>query len=156
MPDPQSAAPRVVLVTYPDYGSAQRAVDFLSDRKFPVERTAIVGTDLRMVEQVTGRMTVLRAALAGLAAGGWFGLLIGLLFAIFAVSDWWRVVLAGVFIGAVFGAVFGAVAQAMTGGQRDFSSLRSLQADRYAIMVDAVHVEQARQLLSGLPATGQR
>jgi len=52
--------------------------------------------------------------------------------------------------------VFGAVAQAMTGGQRDFSSLRSLQADRYAIMVDAVHVEQARQLLSGLPATGQR
>jgi hypothetical protein len=78
--DPVAA--RVTVATYPDYRSAQRAVDFLSDRRFPVERTAIVGTDLRMVEQVTGRMTVLRAALAGLGAGAWFGLLIGLLFAL--------------------------------------------------------------------------
>jgi hypothetical protein len=143
-------AARVTVATYPDYRSAQRAVDFLSDRRFPVERTAIVGTDLRMVEQVTGRMTVLRAALAGLGAGAWFGLLIGLLFAIFAVSDWWRVVLAGVLIGAAFGAVFGAIAQALTGGQRDFASLRSLQAERYAVLVDADHADQARQLLSGL------
>ena len=150
------APPRVAVVTYSDYRSAQRAVDFLSDRRFPVERTAIVGTDLRMVEQVTGRMTVARAALAGLAAGAWFGLLIGLLFAIFSVSDWWRVVLAGVLIGAGFGAVFGAIAQAMTGGQRDFSSLRSLQAERYAVMVDADHAGQARQLLSELGSGDRR
>jgi hypothetical protein len=138
------------VATYLDYGSAQRAVDHLSDRRFPVERTAIVGTGLRTVEQVTGRMTVLRAALTGIAAGAWFGLLIGLLFGIFAVSDWWRVVLAGVLIGAAFGAVFGATAQALTGGRRDFSSLRSLQAERYAVMVDAEYADQARTLLSGL------
>ena len=150
-PDAADAVrPRVAVVTYPDYGPAQRAVDFLSDRRFPVERTAIVGTDLRTVEQVTGRMTVLRAALAGIGAGAWFGLLIGLLFAIFSVSDWWRVVLAGVLSGAAFGAVFGAFAQAVRGGERDFSSLRSLQAGQYAVMVDADHADQARQLLSEL------
>ena len=49
------------VATFPDYASAQRAVDFLSDEKFPVERTAIVGTNLRLVENVLGRMTTGRA-----------------------------------------------------------------------------------------------
>ncbi len=51
--------------SYPTYEGAQRAVDFLSDSKFPVERTAIIGSDLRMVETVLGRLTRGRAALAG-------------------------------------------------------------------------------------------
>lgn len=147
--------PRVTIAAYPDYAAAQRAVDYLSDQRFPVQHTEIVGTGLRMVEQVTGRMTVLRAGLLGVTAGAWFGLLIGLLFAIFAVDDWWQVVLAGVLIGAAFGAVFGAVAQAMTGGRRDFSSTRSLVADQYAVTVDAEYAEQAQRLLAALGPTDQ-
>lgn len=149
-----AAEPRVTVATYPDYPSAQRAIDFLSDRRFPVETTTIIGTDLRTVERVTGRMTVLRAALLGIGAGAWFGLLIGLLFGIFSVDDWWQVMLAGVLIGAGFGAVFGAIAQAMTGGQRDFSSLRSLEAERYAVTVDPDHADQARRLLAELGTGG--
>ena len=67
---------------------AQRAVDYLSDNQFPVERTAIVGTDLRLVENVLGRLTTGRAALAGAASGAWFGLLFGLLIGIFSDSGW--------------------------------------------------------------------
>ena len=57
-----AAVPTVVVATYPDYAAAQQAVDYLSDNKFPVEQTAIVGTDLRLVENVLGRLTTGRAA----------------------------------------------------------------------------------------------
>src|SRR5919106_5208895 len=45
------------IATYPSYEEAERAVDRLSDQKFPVERIAIIGTGLRSVEQVLGRVT---------------------------------------------------------------------------------------------------
>jgi hypothetical protein len=140
--------PTVTVAVYLDYPSAQRAVDHLSDNGFPVEHTAIVGTDLRLVERVLGRMTIGRAALMGAASGAWFGLFIGLLFAIFSVSAWWAVLLAGILIGGVWGAVFGAIAHAATGGRRDFASRSFLEAAQYAVMVDAEHADRARQLLS--------
>ena len=142
--------PTVTVATYTDYGAAQRAVDYLSDNQFPVERTAIVGSNLRLVENVLGRMTVGRAALAGAASGAWFGLFIGLLFGIFANVNWLAVVLSAIAIGAAWGAIFGAIAQAMTRGQRDFTSRSTLQASEYAVMADAEHAEAARQLLTRL------
>jgi hypothetical protein len=145
-----TAGPTVAVTTYPDYASAQRAVDYLSDNKFPVERTAIVGTDLRLVESVLGRLTTARAALAGAASGAWFGLFIGLLFGIFSDSNWFGVLIFAILVGALWGAAFGAIAHATTGGRRDFSSRSSLQASQYAVMVDAEVAEQARQLLTRL------
>jgi hypothetical protein len=142
--------PTVTVGVYLDYASAQRAVDFLSDSGFPVQHAAIVGTDLRLVERVLGRMTTGRAALAGAASGAWFGLLIGLLFAIFTTTAWWAVLIAGLFIGAVWGAVFGAIAHALTGGRRDFASSSFLDAGQYAVTVDAEHADQARHLLNRL------
>lgn len=144
----ETERPTVTVATYTEYASAQRAVDYLSDNQFPVEHTAIVGTDLRTVENVTGRMTTGRAALAGTATGAWFGLLIGLLLGIFAVSGWWQVLLAAIVIGAIWGAIFGAIAHAATRGARDFSSVSSLQADRYAVNADVDHADGARTVLS--------
>jgi hypothetical protein len=125
-------------------------VDFLSDNGFPVEQSAIVGTDLRLVENVLGRLTTARAALAGAASGAWFGLLIGLLIGIFRASAWWRVLIAAIVIGAAWGAIFGGVAHAATGGRRDFSSRTSLQAERYAVNVGEDHVDEARLMLNRL------
>ena len=65
--------------TYTSYEDAQRAVDYLSDNGFPVEHAQIVGSNLRLVEQVTGRVTTGSATLAGAGSGAWFGLFIGLL-----------------------------------------------------------------------------
>jgi hypothetical protein len=138
------------VASYPDYASAQRAVDYLSDNKFPVERTSIVGTDLRLVENVLGRLTVARAALAGAASGAWFGLFIGLLLGIFSNVNWFGVIIATLLIGAAWGAIFGAIAQAATGGRRDFSSRSSLQAAQYAVIADAEVAEEGRALLTRL------
>jgi hypothetical protein len=146
--DPTRAT--VTVATYTEYADAQRAVDYLSDNQFPVEHTAIVGTGLRLVENVLGRMTTGRAALAGAGSGAWFGLFIGLLFGIFVETNWLAVVLTALAIGAIWGAIFGAIAHATTRGRRDFTSVRSLQAREYAVNVDAEHAEPARQLLTRL------
>jgi hypothetical protein len=148
--DPTLARNMQTVATYPDYASAQRAVDFLSDEKFPVEKSAIVGTNLRLVENVLGRMTTGRAAAAGAASGAWFGLFIGLLFGIFASVNWFGVLIAAILIGAAWGAIFGATAHAMTRGQRDFTSRSTLAASEYAVNVESDYVEQARQLLTRL------
>ena len=137
----------VVVGTYADYALAQQAVDHLSDNKFPVQRTAIVGTDLRLVENVLGRLTTGRAAGAGAASGAWFGLFIGLLFGIFSNSRWLPVILVCLFVGAAWGAIFGAIAHAATGGRRDFASRSSLQAGQYQVLADAEVADEARGLL---------
>lgn len=142
----------VTVASYGDYASAQRAVDFLSDQKFPVERTSIVGTDLRLVEAVTGRLTVGRAALAGAATGAWLGLLLGLLLGLFTDNPWGWVatVLTSVAIFVFWGAVFGAVAHALTGGRRDFASTSGIVAGRYDVIVSPEYADRARELLSRL------
>jgi hypothetical protein len=144
---PEASRAAVTVASYSDYASAQRAVDFLSDEKFPVEHTAIVGTNLRLVENVLGRLTTGRSAMAGAASGAWFGLFIGLLFGIFSSSNWFAVLVVAILIGAVWGAIFGATAHAATRGRRDFTSRSSLQASEYAVNAEAEFAEQARQLL---------
>jgi hypothetical protein len=141
------AVPSVVIGTFADYAAAQQAVDLLSDQKFPVQRTAIIGTDLRLVENVLGRLTTARAALAGAASGAWFGLFIGLIFGLFSDSGWFGVILVCLLIGAAWGAIFGAIAHAATGGRRDFASRSSIQAGQYAVMTDPDLADQARQIL---------
>jgi hypothetical protein len=142
-------APRGVLVgTYGNYAEAQRAVDRLSDAGFPVEHVQIVGRDLTIVENVTGRLTMGRAAATGAASGAWFGLFIGLLVGLFTTGpEWLGLVLGGVLIGAFWGAVFGFIAHWATRGMRDFASLRGLAAASYEVLVDEEHAARAKELL---------
>ena len=86
--DPVSMAWNTVA-SYPSYEEAQAAVDRLSDERFPVENLDIVGSGLRLVERVTGRLTNARAAAAGAASGAWFGLFIGLLVGLFTRGPAW-------------------------------------------------------------------
>ena len=135
-----SRTPRRAVAAYESYAEAQRAVDRLSDRGFPVEKVAIVGHGLRYVEQVTGRYTTGRAALVGALEGallgGAFGLLMGLIFTYDPNPAIPLLVLYGLAVGAVLGAVLGALLHAATGGARDFTSLPALQAERYEVVVD--------------------
>src|SRR4029079_16937080 len=56
---------RQVIATFDNYADAERAVDYLSDRGFGVNRVAIVGRDLEYVEQVLGRLNYGGAAPRG-------------------------------------------------------------------------------------------
>jgi len=140
----------VQVGSYDSYQQAQAAVDFLSDEKFPVENVTIIGTDLRMVERVTGRLTMGRAIAAGAAGGAWWGLFVGLLLGIFSADggQWIGSVLAGLLIGLVFGALFAAMGYAAPRGQRDFTSPSQIPASRYDVMCAPAQAEQARAILA--------
>ncbi|MGP3915802.1 general stress protein [Nonomuraea sp. 10N515B] len=141
------------IATYRSYQEAQKTVDFLSDHGFPVKGTLIVGVGLRSIEQVVARMTYLRAAAWGALSGAWFGLLIGLFFAIFTATAMPQIalVLYGLLWGAVAGAIFGLIAHSVHGGRRDFVSESGLVADKYEVLVDSDHAAKAHELLGKTP-----
>jgi hypothetical protein len=136
------------LGEFTSYREAERLVDRLSDVGFPVERVRIVGTGLRSVEKVTGRMTKGRATLIGAALGAWLGMLTGLVLGVFLPGVLWlTALLGGLAIGASFGAAFGFITHWATDGRRDFASTTGLQAQRYAVEVDSAHAAEAVQAL---------
>jgi hypothetical protein len=146
----------VQVGSYDSYTQAQSAVDFLSDEKFPVENVTIIGSDLRMIEKVTGRLTWGRAVAAGAAGGAWWGLFVGLLLGIFATtgSAWIGSVLLGLAVGLIFGAIFGAIGYGATQGRRDFTSTSQIVAGRYDVLCNPAHAEEARAMLARFSLRG--
>ena len=155
MSSPEGAATghaQRVIASYPDYRGAERAVDYLSDNGFPVERSAIVGRGLEMVERVTGRVRYGGAAAHGAASGAVVGALIGWLFGIFSwvdplIAGLW-LALWGALIGAAIGALIGLIGHAMTGGRRDFGSRSHVRASSYDVLVDAHVADEAARMLA--------
>ncbi len=139
------------LALYDDYPQAQRAVDHLSDEGFPVENCMIVGTDLKQVERITGRLTTGRVALAGALSGVWLGVFVGLIFLLFVEDAGLATVLSTMAVGGMFGVIWSLLGYVMTRGQRDFSSVQGVVATRYEVLVEHKHAEQARTLLAQLP-----
>src|SRR4051794_41728520 len=144
--------PRRAVASFGSYQEAERAVDLLSDRRFPVEHAAIVARDLEYVEQVTGRMTYWRAMGLGALNGALIGVLIGWLFGLFnwfdpVVSAFW-LALDGLWFGALVGALFGLLTHAMLRGRRDFASVAAMRANRYDLLVDDEVADEAARLLT--------
>jgi hypothetical protein len=136
------------VASYGTYGEAQAAVDRLVSIGFPVEYLEIVGSKLRLVEQVTGRMTAGRAIAAGAGVGAWWGLLIGMVVGIFSTAAaWLGLVLGGLVLGAAWGALIGLVARWYSHGRHNFSSLRGVVATQYDIIAREGMAYQARQAL---------
>lgn len=141
-----------VVGTYDTYAEAQRAVDHLSDKQFPVQHVSIVGSDLRMVENVLGRLTRGRAAMAGAASMAWFGLFVGVVVSLFADegTNLVALILSAVLYGALFGAIFGFVGHQLTGGKRDFTSRSKIVASSYELRCVWAEADRAREILGGL------
>ncbi len=139
------------LDVYDTYAEAQRAVDFLADNEFPVHDVMIVGTDLKQVERVSGRLTTGKVLVGGLLSGLWIGVFVGLIFAMFEGGQNLFVrVGSTVLIGALFGLVWAWLGYKTTRGERDFTSVSQVIASRYEVLTEHKHVERARELLAEL------
>ena len=144
---------RGTIASYTDYRDAERAVDWLSDQGFAVERSAIIGTVWRSVEQVTGRMTVGRAALNGAGEGMLIGALFALLFGIFfSGPDFGELLVFSLAVGASFGGITGAIIQAAAGQDRNFGSTMTVATDHYEVQVDEGAAADAKRILATMPA----
>ena len=131
------------------YSEAQRAVDSLSDSGFPVQNCLIVGTDLRQLERVTGRLTWGRVLLGGALSGLWLGLFVGLIFSLFVTTQGGvPPVFSTMVFGAVFGAVWAAIGYAATRGRRDFTSVSRIVPSRFEVLAEHKVAQQARELLA--------
>lgn len=145
----RAGAPRRAVASFHRYPEAESTVDYLLDHEVPGDRVAIVASDLRFVEEVTGRMGYAAAAANGAAAGAAIGALFGF---VAGLLNWIEPLVAGLtlglyglVLGAILGAGVGAVQHRLTG--RDFASVGRLDAGRYDVMVDEGHATRVVELL---------
>ena len=138
--------------SYDSYVQAQAAVDFLADAKFAVQNLAIVGTDLKSVERVTGRRSWGTVLLRGGQNGISTGLMVTLILWFLQPQANPFVLLPGaLLIGVAIGVVFAAIGYAASRGKRDFNSISQTVAARYEVLCEHKVASEARQMLATMP-----
>jgi len=133
------------VASYESYESAQAAISSLAHTDFPVKEISIVGSDLKSVERVTGRLSYGRAAGAGAVSGAWLGLFLGLVLVIFNPET--------KLMGAAFGMLFGIVSYSVTRKRQEYTSATLVVATRYDLIVGGELANRARNLLERGPET---
>lgn len=157
---PSSNEQQIVLGSYDSYADAERAVDSLADRGFPVDHISIAARDVVVVEEVVGRMTSVKAALYGASVGGLLGLTVGILFGFLEwlepITSAFYLGLWGLGLGAGVGALAGLIDHWAHHGTRDFESVWKLDAGSYDVVADATYAEQASRILQETVGSGGR
>lgn len=139
------------VAAYPTYAQAQGAVEFLAKQEdFSLQDVTIVGSDLQLVERVTGRLTAGKLAAAGAASGAWMGLFVGMVMSIFssATGNFLLLIVFTVAIGAIFGAIMGTLGYRVAKGRRDYTSASQVVARRYDVLCEPRTAERARDVLA--------
>lgn len=141
------------LGVYERYVQAQHAVDYLADQGFPVQNLEIVGTELRSIERVTGRLTRGKIAAAGALSGLWIGLFVGIAFSLFSDRNQFGFLLTTPLLGALFGLAWSQLgySTATRHGTRDFASVNQVVATKYEVLVEHKHAAAAQELLARMP-----
>ncbi|MET3808460.1 hypothetical protein ABIB25_005489 [Nakamurella sp. UYEF19] len=141
------------LGVYDQYVKAQQVVDYLAENNFPVQNVELVGTELRSVERVTGRLTRSKIAAAGALSGLWIGLFVGIAFSLFSDRSQLGFLITTPLLGAVFGLVWSQLgySTATRRGTRDFTSVDQIVATKYEVLVEHGYAARARELLAAMP-----
>ena len=142
-----------VVADFATHAEASTYVDLLVKNDFPPQAIAIIGSDLRTVERLRGKLTYARVALGGAATGSWIGLLYGLLFGAqptaatveaATVAEAGSIVSA-VVVGAGIGMLVNVLRFSMARNRRQYLSASSVIANRYDVIVPANLIDQARE-----------
>ena len=139
-----------VIADFTQYPEAVAFVEKLVRNNFPAGLIAIVGSDLRSVERVRGRMSYARVALSGAITGSWMGLIYAFLFG--PAIDTANVTStangalgSSIVIGAGIGMLFQVVRFSLSRNKRGFLSQSSMVAAKYQVQVPASMISQANE-----------
>jgi hypothetical protein len=144
-PDGQS------LASFKNYGEAVSAVEKLIENDFPAKLVSIVGSDLKTVELIRGKLGYGRVSLSGAMTGSWIGIFFGLLVGATAASNEQQIISnvgAGIVIGAGAGMLINILRFGMSRNKRGFISGQSVVAKKYEVMVPADQLELAKTALA--------
>ncbi len=136
-----------ILGTYETYVEAQQVVDKLARAEFDVSQLAIIGSDLKTIERITGKNSYGRSALTGAATGAWFGLFAGTVLFLFSSTPNLAYAVAVILIGAAFGMLFGIVRYAAVRRQKDYTSTNQVIASSYQVLAPSNQIVRAQELL---------
>lgn len=143
-----------VVATFQQYAEALSYVDNLLKNNFPAGSVAIVGSDLKTVERVRGKINYARMAISGAVTGSWLGLLFGLLFGTAADESGTALVPvasslgSALVIGAGLGMLFNITRFGLSKNKRSFISQSSVVASKYEVQVPGPLADQARAVPS--------
>jgi len=137
------------LATFESYPAAQELVNQLVTNGVPAKALSIVGSDVTVVERVTGRVGYGRAALSSAISGSWLGALAGLVVIIINPVDVITPLAAGVLIGAGAGMVIGMLVYTLSPGpKRLYRSMQQVIARSYRVVVESAAHEAARKAMA--------
>lgn len=143
------------VASFPTYEKAQKAVSSLIAGEVPARDIAIVGSGLRSIERITGRLGYATAARSGALNGLMLGLLFAFIFVLGTPTAQISAFLGVLLVGMALGMLLSLGTYAIVRRRRDFASVMQVTADHYDVCVAAGSVAKARGVLGpvGAPRT---
>ncbi|NYF13285.1 pyruvate/2-oxoglutarate dehydrogenase complex dihydrolipoamide acyltransferase (E2) component [Pseudoclavibacter sp. JAI123] len=136
-----------VIASLESYEEARAVVDGLAKQDFPVSTVSILGSHLRTVERVTGRMSFGKAALGAVGTGVMLGLFVGLLVLIVTPGVGFETLIAILPVAIGFSVIWSVIGYAANPQRRQFTSVMQVVATHFDVVVPREHAGKARGLL---------
>ncbi len=125
------------VASFPTYEKAQKAVSSLIAGEVPARDIAIVGSGLRSIERITGRLGYATAARSGALNGLMLGLLFAFIFVLGTPTAQISAFLGVLLVGMALGMLLSLGTYAIVRRRRDFASVMQVTADHYDVCVAA-------------------
>lgn len=152
-PKPGAADVGETVGTFAEYEAAQKAVSKLIAADVAARDIAIVGSGLRSIERVTGKLGYATAARSGAINGVLIGLFFSAILVLGSPSVPIQAFVGVLFVGIAVGMILSLVTYAFVRRRRDYASVVQVVADHYEVTVAAGSIHRARQVLGhGAPA----
>lgn len=140
------------VASFTDYTAAQKAVSALIAGDVPAREIAIVGTGLRSIERVTGKLGYATAARQGAMNGVLLGLLFAAIFVLGTSEAQLQLFIGVMLVGMAVGMLLSLITYTIVRRRRDYASVMQVVADHYDVMVQPTSIHKARGLLGTAPS----
>lgn len=136
------------VASFDNYAAAVDCVDQLIRHDFPAPMVAIVGSDLKSVERVRGKLSYGTLAFRGLVTGSWLGLLFSMFIPVSSTGSVGVTTGAAIVIGAGAGMLLNILRFSLSRNRHEFSSSSAVIAATYEVVVPHPMAQQAKDAIT--------